>query len=251
MWKGREPPSRQPTTRKFSWPFHTDTYVHASLNTLVLFFLSPSEHRCDSAGWFFSGKSFYRTAAFGLNMQDSPSDRKNMANALALVCEGRVSSGTGRVRVWRDARTQDERRFNFILLTTKSMFYWKWAECCSSIHYKAIYIYIAKIETLGLLKFEKIPPEKGELSSLLIAGHCCNMYFFLLLFCSKVKDKYWNSLHMFWWTTIKNSDDSVIEVLSDFNPGVWPPHTKLTFIPIFRSFLLQPERHQTSPEIHI
>lgn len=68
-------------------------------------FFVPIRTQMCSVGWFFSGKSFYRTAAFGLNMQDSPSDRKNMANALAPVCEGRVSSGTGRVRVWRDART--------------------------------------------------------------------------------------------------------------------------------------------------
>lgn len=120
VWKGREPPSHQTTTWKFSWPFHTDTYVHASLNTLVSFFLPPFKHKCASAGWFFSGKSFYRTAAFGLNMQDSPSDRKNMANALAPVCEGRVSSGTGlfggtlaRHFGCTYESTQDERQLHF------------------------------------------------------------------------------------------------------------------------------------------
>lgn len=54
-------------------------------------------------------------------MQESPSDTKNMANALARVCEGHVSelSCTGRVHIWREARqfhrvaesAQDEQHF--------------------------------------------------------------------------------------------------------------------------------------------
>lgn len=54
----------------------------------------------------FRGKAFIWLLVFRLNMQESPSDTKNMANALARVCEGHVSelSGAGRVHIWREAR---------------------------------------------------------------------------------------------------------------------------------------------------
>lgn len=70
------------------WHIRSRTLKHS-----CFFGLSPLEHQCGSARWFFSGKSFYRTAALGLNMQDSPSDGKNMANALAPVCEGQRPVG--------------------------------------------------------------------------------------------------------------------------------------------------------------
>lgn len=104
-------------------------------------------------------------------MQDSPSDRKNMANALAPVCEGRSLSGSGRfgrtlARHFGcvSESTQGEGHFNFISQTSKYVLLNM--SRMLPFHPLQSHIYSKKKKKLLVCWSEEVPLEKGK-----ITGH--------------------------------------------------------------------------------